>query len=161
MVKFSWPFGDHIRRAPLHSKTFIYEEKYTQKKWASLLQTQKRSEKKNMKMNNIYSSHEEVPQQMSDSLGHFTVKLNVVNLLMMGILQCGCHVPTKINSLHSSMQLVTFISTDPTNLKSCCSFISFAFHFFLFIMKQNHCHFKEEDKNCPTFVTSSTDHKKG
>ena len=89
-------------------------------------------------MNNIYSSHEEVPQQMSDSLGHFTVKLNVNVNLLMGILQCGCHVPTKINSLHCSMQLVTFISTDPTNLKSCCSFISFGFHFFLFIMKQNH-----------------------
>ena len=46
MVKFSWPFGDHIRRVPLHSKIFIYEENYTQKKWASLLQTQKRSEKR-------------------------------------------------------------------------------------------------------------------
>ena len=61
-----------------------------------------------MRINNIYSSHEEVPQRlnkMSDSLGRFMVKLNVVNLLM-GILQC-CGVMFQ-------------------QRESCCSLISFS-----------------------------------
>ena len=109
-------------------------------------------------LNKIHSSRG-VPQWLnklsSDVLGHFTVKLNVLNLLM-GISQC-CGMMFQQWSTVCIAQGNFQFNWPNIFAKFCCSLISFGFHIFLFNMKQNHFHLKEGEKKCPTFACSSTD----
>lgn len=80
----------------------------------------------------------------------------------MGILQCcGVMFQQWLTEFALLTATCNFQFNQPNKfVKFCCSLISFGFHFSLFNMKQNHFHLKEGEKNCPTFVWSSTDCKK-